>query len=607
MDQSHRLGAFITRDGADFCVFCDKPETVTLIIDGASPVAMERQGDFRVAHVRGVRHGARYGFKLGESGPYPDPASRSQPDGPHALSEIADGTTFDWHDQDWRGVRLHGAVIYELHIGSFTQEGTFTAAMGRLPHLKALGVTVIEIMPVATFPGAFGWGYDGVQLFAPYAPYGSSDDLRRLVDEAHGLGIGVIHDVVYNHLGPDGNYTACFSDRYISHRYENEWGDALDFEARDAPMRQYMIENCLMWIEDFHFDGLRLDATQNLCDASEEHVMAEAVRLCRAATSRDLVFIGENEPQDVRLITRDGLDALWNDDFHHSVHVAARGRNPAYFEDHQGRAQEFVSAAKHGFLFQGQIYCHQGKRRGSPTGAIEPFRFVNFLENHDQIANTGFGLRLCALIAPARLRALAGLLLLMPGTPMLFQGEEFGATSPFFYFADHADELAEGVARGRDDFLSQFAHLATPAACARFIQPHDPKSFERSKLDWSEAERHGATLQMYRDLISLRRAEAACFAQSEGRFDGSVLNEHAFVLRWFQPDGDDRMLLVNLGADLHARAFPDPLIAPPLGRRWSIVWSSEDPAYGGEGVVEVETAAGWFLTGDSATFLSAAQ
>jgi maltooligosyltrehalose trehalohydrolase len=392
--------------------------------------------------------GSLYGFKLDDDEKlYPDPASRFQPDGPHGPSQIVDPRAFAWTDQRWAGATIEGQIIYEMHVGTFTVAGTFAAATEQLPELARLGITMIELMPVAEFEGRYGWGYDGVDLYAPSHLYGSPDDLRRFVNTAHQHGVAVILDVVYNHLGPVGNYLRAFSSAYFTDRYHNEWGDAINFDGPDAgPVRELFIENAGYWIDEFHFDGLRLDATQQIFDGSAEHVVTAIGRRAReAAGRRRVVIIAENEPQDTRLVRPideggRGLDALWNDDFHHSAMVALTGRAEAYYSDTRGEPQEFVSAAKYGYLFQGQHYDWQRKRRGTPAWGLPPSAFVVFLQNHDQVANSARGLRGDRLTSPGRWRAMTALTLLMPGTPMLFQGQEFSASAPFLYFADFEAE-----------------------------------------------------------------------------------------------------------------------------------------------------------------------
>ena len=430
------IGAEPISDGVHFRVWAPLCKRVDVVIDRSRTVQLqnERNGYFSDA-VEFARPGARYRFRLdGSDQLLPDPASRFQPLGPHGASEIVDPAAYSWTDADWPGIRLKGQVIYEMHIGSFTKEGAWSAAREILADLAETGITLLEIMPVAEFAGSFGWGYDGVDLFAPTHLYGVPDDFRDFVDHAHALGLGVILDVVYNHFGPDGNYLAQFSPAYFSDRYTCEWGDAVNFDGEGCEAtREFVVANARYWIEEFHLDGLRLDATQQIFDSSPEHIIAAIVRAAReAAGSRSIVLIGENEPQLAQLARplKDGgygLDALWNDDFHHSAMVALTGRNEAYYSDYFGNPQELISAVKWGFLYQGQYYSWQHKRRGASATDLPPAAFVNFIQNHDQVANSAWGARPQELASSGLCRALTTLLLLSPATPLLFQGQEYGA------------------------------------------------------------------------------------------------------------------------------------------------------------------------------------
>jgi maltooligosyltrehalose trehalohydrolase len=537
--------------------------------------------------------GTRYRFRIDDREQlYPDPVSRFQPDGPHGPSEIVDPAAFQWSDAAWRGVTLDRQVLYEMHIGTFTREGTWAAAARELEELSRLGVTIIEMMPVADFNGHFGWGYDGVNLFAPTRLYGHPDDLRRFIDTAHSLGLAVILDVVYNHLGPVGNYLREFSPAYFTDKYDTEWGAAINFDGADAgPVREFFTANAGYWIDEFHFDGLRLDATQQIYDASGDHILAAIGQRAReAAGLRHIVLIAENEPQETRLVRPVheggyGLDALWNDDFHHSAMVALTGRGEAYYSDTRGDPQEFVSAAKYGYLFQGQPYHWQRNSRGTPAWGLPATSFVSFLENHDQVANSAQGLRGHQMTSPGRWRAMTALMLLMPGTPMLFQGQEFSASTPFLYFADHDAELAEIVRKGRLEFLMQFPSMAEYARHKTTADPSDPATAARCVLDFGERQTHADSYALHRDLIRLRREDAAFGSPVRGRMDGAVLSAHAFALRFFSDDHlDDRLLIVNLGCDLTRQSFAEPLLAPPApALDWTMRWSSEDPAYGGRG------------------------
>lgn len=478
------------------------------------PLEAEANGYFS-GLVLPAKNGSLYRFRLGDDPAlYPDPASRFQPQGPHGPSQVIDPAAFAWTDAGWPGCGREGLVLYEMHIGTYTRDGTWTAAMRELPELANLGITLLEIMPVADFAGRYGWGYDGVDLFAPTRLYGTPDDFRRFVDSAHRLGMGVILDVVYNHVGPDGNYLRRFSPDYFSNRDPTEWGDAINFDGPDnGPVREFFLANAGYWIEEFHLDGLRLDATQNVYDTSDEHILSAITRTVRAAAKTCATFIvAENEPQQTRLVRpREqggfGVDALWNDDFHHSATVALTGRNEGYYTDYLGRPQELISAMKWGYLYQGQRYQWQKQRRGTPALDLPPARFISFIQNHDQVANSGRGQRVHQLTSPGRYRAMTALLLLGPATPMLFQGQEFAASTPFLYFADHEGALAGSVQKGRAQFLAQFPSLATPETQARLPDPCDVETFRRSQLDLTERQRHVEAYALHRDLLRLRRID----------------------------------------------------------------------------------------------------
>lgn len=395
-------GAEVVPGGVHFRVWAPIRDAVSVVLDAGGEHALERQdGGYFGGLVPGIGAGTRYKYRLsGLDNTYQDLASRAQPEGPFGSSMVVDPAVFAWTDQDWPGIELKGQVLYEFHVGTFTQEGTWAAAMERLPQIKDMGITCLEMMPVNDFPGRYGWGYDGVGIYAPTCLYGEPDDLRRFIDRAHALGIGVILDVVYNHFGPSGNFFDRFSPDYFTKKYENEWGASINFDGDNAEAcRDFIAANAAYWIDEYHFDGLRLDATQALFDSPEHHIMREITKAVkRAAGKRKAIVIGENEPQDVRLIGDPdrggyGLDALWNDDFHHSALVALTGSRQAYYHDHFGHPQEFVSSAKYGYLYQGQRYDWQRDRRGTPGLDIAPRHFVSFIQNHDQIANSGRGKR----------------------------------------------------------------------------------------------------------------------------------------------------------------------------------------------------------------------
>ncbi|HJW67919.1 MAG TPA: malto-oligosyltrehalose trehalohydrolase [Candidatus Binatia bacterium] len=605
------VGAEVASGGVHFRLWAPAVRSVEVVSPEGLRVPLRHEADGYFSGVSDrFMDGSRYAFSLDGGDPKPDPASRFQPEGPASWSEIVDPDRFQWTDGRWAGVSAMGQVIYELHVGTFTPEGTLDAAARHLLYLRDLGITVVELMPLADFPGRFGWGYDGVALWAPSRLYGRPDDLRRFTDTAHGLGVGVILDVVYNHLGPDACFLDAFAPEYFSDRHATDWGRALNFDGPDsAPVREFFVENAVHWIREYHLDGLRLDATTMIFDDSPRHLLQEiAERVRSAAAPRSVYLVAENEAQDARLVRAPGdggygLDAVWNDDFHHAAVVALTGRNEAYYGDTLGSPQELVSAVRWGFLFQGQYYrWQQQQRRGTPSLDLPATCFVHFLENHDQVANSARGARLGALTSPGRLRALTALLLLSPATPMLFQGQEFGSTPPFVYFADLDPRLATAIAEGRHKFLAQFPSLATPAMRRALPQPIGIDAFMRCKLDFLERERHVAILALHRDLLGLRRSEPAFRQQRGDRVFGAVLGPEAFLLRFRHEDGD-RLLLVNLGRDLLLAPVPEPLLAPPTPEGWAILWGSEDVAYGGTGLPEVERDDGWHVPGHAAVVL----
>jgi maltooligosyltrehalose trehalohydrolase len=598
--------------GVHFRVWAPACDEVAVEFEGhgAAELIPETGGYFSGKILR-AHVGLRYRFRLNDDPEgIPDPASRFQPDGPHGWSEIVDPEDFAWGDESWRGLPPERLVIYEMHVGTFTREGSWSAAAEQLPALAELGITCVELMPVADFPGRFGWGYDGVDLFAPTRLYGRPNDFRSFIDRAHRLGVAVILDVVYNHVGPDGNYLKRFSSDYFTDRYANEWGEAINFDgANSGSVREFFVSNAGYWIDEYHLDGLRLDATHQIFDTSSDHLLTAIVRRVReAAGSRFTFVVGENEPQHARLLRLPqqggcGLDALWNDDFHHSATVALTNRREAYYSDYRGHAGEFVAAATQGFLFQGQYSRWQNQPRGTPSCDLPAEAFVVFLQNHDQLANSAAGTRGHTLTNPGAWRAMTGFLLLMPGIPLLFQGQEFAASTPFLYFADFQDDLARGVADGRRTFLAQFPSLASKDMQARLANPADPETFRRSHLDNSERERHTEAYALHRDLLALRRDDPV-LGRRPCSAKGAVVSENAWLLRYGAETGQDRLLIVNLGADLALAPIAEPLLAPVAGQGWRSLWSSEDVRYGGAGVPLPGKDGVWTVPGQSALLLA---
>ncbi|MBV8852594.1 MAG: DUF3459 domain-containing protein [Sinobacteraceae bacterium] len=432
------------------------------------------------------------------------------------------------------------------------------------------------------------------------------------MDSAHAVGIGVILDVVYNHVGPDGNYLPHFSPDYFTDRYPNEWGKSFNFElAHGCGARELVLENASYWVREFQLDGLRLDATQSICDASRPHVLAQLATSVRAAAApRRIILVAENEPQHCELlqpVSAGGydLDAIWNDDFHHSIRVALTGSHDGYLHDYRGRAQEFVSLAKYGFLFQGQHYFWQGKQRGTPALQQAAARFVNYIQNHDQVANTLCGLRVHNVTSPGRYRVATALLLLAPQNPLLFMGQEFCASAPFPFFADCKEELADGVGKGRRSFLQQFSQFASPQAQARVPDPCDPATFESAKLSFWERRSNQHSYALHRELLRLRAQDPVISQSSLHSFDGAVLGERAAVLRWFDADSGDRLLLINFGEQLELRPVPEPLLAAPAHRQWHLLFSTDDTRYGGLGARAPLHEGTWTIPPECAVLLHA--
>jgi maltooligosyltrehalose trehalohydrolase len=608
MQRRYPIGAeVIGENETHFRVWAPKARKLAVVSENKTcPLA--READRYFAGIAHCGAGAHYKLQIDDGAAFPDPASRFQPEGPHGASCVIDPLSFKWTDANWRGVKLPGQIIYEMHIGTFTPAGTWRAAIDKLSQLKETGITLLEMMPIADFPGRFGWGYDGVNLFAPTRLYGTPDDLRAFVDRAHALGLGVILDVVYNHFGPDGNYLGAYSDDYLRRDLENEWGDAINFDGKNSgSVREFFITNARYWITEFHFDGFRFDATQTIFDSSDEFIIGAIGRAARAAAGeRSIVLFAENERQETKMVrTReqggDGLDGLWNDDWHHAAIVALTGRNEAYYTDYMGCPQEFVAAAKYGYLYQGQPYSWQEAPRGHPTLGLKAEAFVSFLENHDQVSNSATGDRVHLQTSPGRYRAMTTLLLLGPWTPLLFQGEEFGASIPFFFFSDVGDEkLREAIKRGRLEFLAQFPSAASKDAQARLPVPYEIETFNRCKLNWSEGKNSRTLSDLHQDLIKLRREDSRLRLQSEGGIDGAVLRSQSFVLRYLSKENDDRLLVINLGSREDLTPAPEPLLAPPSDCKWEILWTSESQRYGGPGAVDIATDEKWILPAESA-------
>ena len=499
-----------------FRVWAPKRRHVELCLDGRR-IAMSPSAHGWWEIDEAAAAGTRYAFALDSGEPRPDPRSRSQPDGVLGWSALVDHDTFPWTDQAWRGFELDGAVLYEMHTGTFSREGTFDGALAHLPHLVELGVDALEVMPVAEFSGDRGWGYDGVDLFAPHHSYGGPDGLKRLVDACHHAGLGVILDVVYNHVGPVGNFLGEFGP-YFSERHRTAWGDALNFDGEGSEeVRRFVVDNALTWIRDYHFDGLRLDAVHAIVDESPVHILEDlgkAVHALGDELGRTALVIAESDANDPRLVRGTdaggyGLDAVWSDDWHHALHALLTGERAGYYEDF-GDPAHLAKALRQAWVYDGEWSAHRRRIRGARVAGLEPKQFVIAAQNHDQVGNRAKGERLARIADGDALKAAAALLLSSPFVAMLFQGEEWAASTPFLFFTDHADpRLGRAVAEGRKREFAAFGWDPQ-----EIPEPQDPATFASSRLDWGEIDQpaHHGMLEWYRELIRIRRGLRASAA-----------------------------------------------------------------------------------------------
>ncbi len=540
------------------------------------------------AFVEGVSPGDRYRYRVDGRGPFPDPASRFQPEGVHGPSEVIDPRSFSWSDSDWRGSGLDGLVIYEIHVGTFTSEGTFSAVADRLPALVDLGVSAIELMPVADFPGHRNWGYDGVALFSPARCYGKPDDLRRLVDAAHLRGLAVILDVVYNHLGPDGNYLSAYSPFYFSSRHRSPWGQGLNFDGeRSSVVRGFFIENALHWIHEYHADGLRLDATHAIVDESPRHFLAELAAKVHAFVSGRRVLLIVEDSRNLAQIVRPaneggwGLDAVWADDFHHQVRRILTGDSEGYYRDYSGSSEDLASTIRKGWFYCGQHSVHLDGPRGTDPAGVPPRRFVFCIQNHDQVGNRAFGERLHHQVDPAAYRAATTLLLTCPQTPLLFMGQEWAASSPFLFFTDHNPELGQNVSAGRREEFRYFPAFSDPMVREQMPDPQAESTFLVSKLDWDEleAEPHAGVLRLCRDLLHLRSGEPALAAAGGEDFAVDAVDEGGIAIRRIPRAGPAILAIVRLEGAGAMDLRGHPVLASREGKNWETVLTTEDARY----------------------------
>jgi len=579
--QVPRLGAWVEPgQGVRWRVWAPGHQKVDVVLFGQDgqpgdglPLIDEGRGFFSTTLASGGA-GVRYKLRVDGGDPFPDPWSRSQPEGVHGPSEVV-VPDFAWTDAGWKGVDPEAQVIYEVHVGTATPEGTFEALIPRLRSFKELGVTTLELLPLASFPGARNWGYDGVDLFAPQATYGGPQGLRRLVDAAHAEGLAVLIDAVYNHFGPDGNYLSCYSPHYFTNRHHTPWGDAVNYDGQGSEVvRQLVLTNVEMWIRDYHADGLRLDAAHAIVDEGTPHLLTEIVERARAAApGRRVVVIAEDDRNDTRLVRSPaqgglGLDGVWADDFHHQMRRAFAGDNEGYYADYTGSMEDLARTLRQGWFYEGQVSQVHGHARGTPAKDAEPWCFVHCIQNHDQVGNRAHGERLGADVSPAAFRAMSTLFLLAPYTPLLFMGQEWNASTPFIYFTDHNAELGRLVTEGRRKEFAGFKRFAG----SEVPDPQAVETFTRSKLDWSEAERpeHAGVRALYRELLRLRATDPSLRERRRDHFDARPLGKDAVVLERRGPSGALHVIL-NVRGSLEHRL--------PAGAEL-VLWS-EAPRFGG--------------------------
>jgi maltooligosyltrehalose trehalohydrolase len=575
-------GATIVPAGVRFSVWAPNATRVAVRIEGGGtyPLSSSGGGVFE-ATVREARAGADYRYVLGDR-TAPDPVSRHQPQGVHGPSRVTDPSQHRWRDATWRGVTMADAVIYELHVGTFSDEGTFRGVIPHLRELRELGVTAIEIMPVGEFPGGRNWGYDGVHLYAPQSTYGGPEELRMLVDAAHGEGLGVILDVVYNHLGPEGNYLEAYGP-YFTRRHMTPWGPALNYDDADSDeVRRFIVDNALYWVTEFHVDGLRLDAIHAIFDFSPRHILrdiAEAVHAQSALLGRRALVIAESDLNDARVVRATdacgyGLDGQWADDLHHAIHAALTGERNGYYADFGG-ITPIANALRTPFVIDGRYSLHRKRKHGAPATGVPADRFIVCIQNHDQVGNRAMGDRIAGLVGFPKSRLAVALLLLSPYVPLLFMGEEYGEVNPFHYFVSHGDpKLIETVREGRRKEFENFGWGDDVP------DPQAPQTFERSRLNRPRIvlAEHAEMRALYRDLLRLRRDEGAL---RPGEAEARVAHDEPggwITLELARASGRPLMALFNL-SESHRR-IPAATTAPG---NWTLLLSTDSVTYGGCG------------------------
>ena len=567
MKRRHNMpfGAQQLADGkVRFRLWAPAAREVELCLAASTYISLERSDEnwFELV-TNAAKPGTQYRFRIDGGQEVPDPASRFQPQDVHGPSEVIDPATFEWKDSAWRGRRWEEAVIYELHVGAFTPAGTFSAVREHLDYLLDLGITAIELMPVADFPGQRNWGYDGVFPFAPDSTYGRPEDLKALVQSAHERGLMVLLDVVYNHFGPEGNYLNSYAPQFFTDRHKTPWGNAINFDGHQSrTVRDFFIQNAVYWLTEYQFDGLRLDAVHAIIDDSTPHILTELADAVRSFVEPDrhVHLILENDHNQAHYLQRmepcriKAYNAQWNDDIHHALHVLTTGERDGYYSDYSERPfDQLGRCLVEGFAYQGeQSLFRNGQARGDHTAGLPPSAFVSFLQNHDQIGNRAFGERIATIADPRAIRAAMAILLLAPSPPLLFMGEEFGAQSPFLFFCDFEKGLAEAVAAGRRNEFARFTRFSEPAARAGIPNPNAVTTFEASRLDWNDLAqpRHRDWLRFYRQLLQLRCQHIVCHLSEACALEAhyEVHGDRGLTARWNFPDGTRLDLSANLSS-----------------------------------------------------------
>jgi malto-oligosyltrehalose trehalohydrolase len=539
------FGAQVSAEGVRFRLWAPAAHRVE-VMTGGKALPMEKLEGGWFERTEKVAAGARYLYRIDGAQEVPDPASRFQPRDCEGPSEVIDPHAFEWRDGAWRGRPWREAVIYELHVGTFSSQGRYAALVPKLPYLKDLGVTALELMPLSDFAGRRNWGYDGVLPYAPDSAYGRPEDLKALVQAAHGAGLMVFLDVVYNHFGPKGNFLHAYAPQFFTDKHKTPWGAAIDFSM--DPVRQYFIHNVLYWLEEYRFDGLRFDAVHAIIDESPRHILDEIAETARARLpGRQVHLILENDANQARFLGAKKFDAQWNDDSHHAYHVLATGESDGYYVAYaEAPAKHLARCLAEGFAYQGEVSPFSKEARGEPSGHLPPSCFVDFMQNHDQVGNRAHGERLASLADQDKLRLLASILLLAPSPPLIFMGEEWGCHQPFLFFCDFEGELGDAVRKGRREEFARFAAFADPKARARIPDPLSEQTFKRSVLRWKDARSAAGKgwIDHYSKLLEVRRNEIATRDFGPGSY--RMLGERAFEVRW-DNGGEGLLLLANCG------------------------------------------------------------